>query len=278
MENQTRCGRRFKPENERISGRQTRTPWSAPQRENQTDKRPHRQTANKNSLVCTADGKSDRQTTASADGKQELLGLHRRWKTRRNTGEDLRQKNDRISRRQTNKNSLFCTADGKTRRSAGEDLWQKTTAPADDKQELLGLQRRCKNQTKCGRRFCVFFPLEKTKEERMENQRVEKVSLPQAWSNVCSMPSAPSRPREREDPTSSPPSSFVFRCKQTQSNSNRVWFALPVFSEQRKVRDDRGMRVSDAHYAWNGRVTERRPPYDWLCVWMMSIMLWNGGI
>jgi hypothetical protein len=170
----------------------------------QARERTHQQTANKNSLVCTADGKpdrqttasadgkqellglhradgkSDRQTTASADGKQELLGLHRRWKTRRNTGEDLRQKNDRISRRQTNKNSLFCTADGKTRRSAGEDLRKKTTAPADDKQELLGLQRRCKNQTKCGRRFCVFFSLEKTKEERMENQRVEKGSLPQA--------------------------------------------------------------------------------------------------
>jgi hypothetical protein len=25
-----------------------------------------------------------------------------------------------------------------------------------------------------------------------------------------------------------------------------------VFSEQQKVRADRGMRVSDAHYAWNG--------------------------
>jgi hypothetical protein len=53
----------------------------------------HQHTANKNSLVCTADGKPDRQTTASTDGKQELLGLYRRWK--------IRPTNDRIGRRKT---------------------------------------------------------------------------------------------------------------------------------------------------------------------------------
>jgi hypothetical protein len=85
----------------------------------------------------------DRQMTASADGKQELLGLQRRWKTRRD---------------------------------AGEDSSQRTNASADGKQELLGLHRRRKirpthdhigrrktrtpwsppqmeNQTKYGRRF-----------------------------------------------------------------------------------------------------------------------------
>jgi hypothetical protein len=48
-----------RPTNDRIGRRQTRTPWSAPQTENQTDKRPHRQTENKNSLVSTADGKPE---------------------------------------------------------------------------------------------------------------------------------------------------------------------------------------------------------------------------
>jgi hypothetical protein len=74
VENQTRCGRRFKPENERISRRQTRTPWSAPQTENQTDKRPHRQTENKNS-VCTAQmgNQTDKRPHQQTENKNSLV-------------------------------------------------------------------------------------------------------------------------------------------------------------------------------------------------------------
>jgi len=51
--------RKTRPTNDRIGRRQTGTPWSAPQTENQTEQRPHRQTENKNSLVSTAHGKPD---------------------------------------------------------------------------------------------------------------------------------------------------------------------------------------------------------------------------
>jgi hypothetical protein len=87
--------------------------------------------------------------TASADDRQTRTPCSA---PQMEKPDEVREKTDerkRQHRQTTNKNSLVCNADVKTRRNAEGD-------------------------------FVFFFSLEKTKEERMENQRVEKGSLPQA--------------------------------------------------------------------------------------------------
>lgn len=124
--------------------------------------------------------------------------------------------------------------------------------------------------------LCFFFPWkkQKRKEWRTRELRREACLRLNPTFAPCLLRHH-DRGREKIQCRRRPAASSSAASK-TQSNSNRVCFALPVFSEQRKVREDRGMRVSDAHYAWNEGVTERRPPNDWLCVRMMSIMHWNG--